>query len=329
MSWDRVTGFHMDEYVGIGADHPASFARYMRDRIVARVHRDRDFHLIDGRAPPERGVRALRRAARRRTRSTCASSGSARTVTSRSTIRPSPTSPTRCRSRSSTLDDACRRQQVGEGHFPDVDARPRDRDHGDDPGAASRPPGASSSRPTRARRRRCAAAFTGPVDHRVSGVDPPDARRTPPCTSIPRRRPAPRIAVSVDPAYARARELRGRRVHRLAGSSAAGSRSSSSGCSASASGIAATRPRRPRPQPVRRAAPGPRRAHRTELRRRRGARSASSCCCSGSRCGSGPGVGTVINTLSVGLHHQRRARRCSPHPTRSPGGGCCCSAGSS
>ncbi len=52
VEWDRVIGFHMDEYVGIGADHPASFARYMRDRIVGRVS-PRAFHLIDGLAPTE------------------------------------------------------------------------------------------------------------------------------------------------------------------------------------------------------------------------------------------------------------------------------------
>lgn len=31
--WDRVTVFHMDEYVGIPADHPASFRRWIRERI--------------------------------------------------------------------------------------------------------------------------------------------------------------------------------------------------------------------------------------------------------------------------------------------------------
>lgn len=49
--WDHVVGFHMDEYLGIGIDHPASFARYMRDRIVRRA-RPRAFHLLDGTAAP-------------------------------------------------------------------------------------------------------------------------------------------------------------------------------------------------------------------------------------------------------------------------------------
>ena len=47
VDWGRLVGFHMDEYVGIGRDHPASFARYMQERIVDRGH-PRAFHFIDG-----------------------------------------------------------------------------------------------------------------------------------------------------------------------------------------------------------------------------------------------------------------------------------------
>ena len=32
--WADVVVFHMDEYVGIGPDHPASFQRWIRERIV-------------------------------------------------------------------------------------------------------------------------------------------------------------------------------------------------------------------------------------------------------------------------------------------------------
>jgi glucosamine-6-phosphate deaminase len=49
--WNSIIGFHMDEYVGIGAGHSASFARYMQERIVDRVA-PRRFHLIDGLAEP-------------------------------------------------------------------------------------------------------------------------------------------------------------------------------------------------------------------------------------------------------------------------------------
>jgi glucosamine-6-phosphate deaminase len=47
--WDHVCGFHMDEYVGIDADHPASFRRYLRRNLVERVP-IREFWEIDGTA---------------------------------------------------------------------------------------------------------------------------------------------------------------------------------------------------------------------------------------------------------------------------------------
>src|SRR5258708_23390019 len=33
LPWDRVRIFHMDQYVGLDPDHPASFSRYIRERI--------------------------------------------------------------------------------------------------------------------------------------------------------------------------------------------------------------------------------------------------------------------------------------------------------
>ncbi len=47
IDWSRVTGFHMDEYVGLPATHPASFQRYMRERVAARLPFGA-FHYLDG-----------------------------------------------------------------------------------------------------------------------------------------------------------------------------------------------------------------------------------------------------------------------------------------
>ena len=49
--WDAVVAFHMDEYVGVGPDHPAGFARWIRQRIAERVH-PRAVHYLDGLAEP-------------------------------------------------------------------------------------------------------------------------------------------------------------------------------------------------------------------------------------------------------------------------------------
>ena len=34
IDWSRVELFHLDEYIGLGIEHPASFARYIRDRLI-------------------------------------------------------------------------------------------------------------------------------------------------------------------------------------------------------------------------------------------------------------------------------------------------------
>lgn len=50
IEWEKVTFFHLDEYVGLPESHPASFRKYLRERIIDRV-RPGAFHLIDGEVP--------------------------------------------------------------------------------------------------------------------------------------------------------------------------------------------------------------------------------------------------------------------------------------
>jgi glucosamine-6-phosphate deaminase len=45
--WERIIGFHMDEYEGIAADHFAAFRRYLREQLTERVL-IKEFHEIDG-----------------------------------------------------------------------------------------------------------------------------------------------------------------------------------------------------------------------------------------------------------------------------------------
>jgi glucosamine-6-phosphate deaminase len=45
--WDKVTTFHMDEYLGMQASHPASFRRYLHEKIVDFVH-PKNFFSIEG-----------------------------------------------------------------------------------------------------------------------------------------------------------------------------------------------------------------------------------------------------------------------------------------
>jgi glucosamine-6-phosphate deaminase len=47
LPWGKVHGFHLDEYLGIDENHPASFRRYLRENLTSRVP-IADFHEIDG-----------------------------------------------------------------------------------------------------------------------------------------------------------------------------------------------------------------------------------------------------------------------------------------
>ncbi|MGC2605884.1 MAG: glucosamine-6-phosphate deaminase, partial [Silvibacterium sp.] len=47
LPWRKVDGFHLDEYVGIDENHPASFRRYLRENLIDRVPIERFFE-IDG-----------------------------------------------------------------------------------------------------------------------------------------------------------------------------------------------------------------------------------------------------------------------------------------
>lgn len=58
LPWNRVSGFHLDEYVGLSPDHPASFRRYLRENLTRLVPLA-EFHEIDGTtSDPDRMCRA-------------------------------------------------------------------------------------------------------------------------------------------------------------------------------------------------------------------------------------------------------------------------------
>ena len=46
IDWTRVEMFHLDEYVGLPASHPASFRRYLLERLVNKTGMTR-YHLLD------------------------------------------------------------------------------------------------------------------------------------------------------------------------------------------------------------------------------------------------------------------------------------------
>lgn len=125
LDWRAVEVFHMDEYVGISDQHPASFRRWIRERLELAAHPGA-IHYLASDAPDidaeiERYSRLLTSAPIHLALVGFGENGhiafndppvadfnDSRTV------------------KRVTLDERCRRQQVGEGHFPDIDSVPKE-----------------------------------------------------------------------------------------------------------------------------------------------------------------------------------------------------------
>ena len=60
IDWSKVEMFHLDEYIGLGVNHPASFRRYLLDRLIAKTGIC-NYHLLDGETDPEKTCREVGR----------------------------------------------------------------------------------------------------------------------------------------------------------------------------------------------------------------------------------------------------------------------------
>jgi glucosamine-6-phosphate deaminase len=48
IDWSKVTMFHLDEYIGLGPDHPAGFRKYLKQRFVDKVGNLKAAHFVNG-----------------------------------------------------------------------------------------------------------------------------------------------------------------------------------------------------------------------------------------------------------------------------------------
>jgi len=121
VDWSRVELFHLDEYVGLAADHPASFRRVLREHLVDPTGIP-TFHALNG----EGDVDAVRRtvgAAIARAPIDVAFVGIGEN-THLAFNDPPADFATAEPYLVVALDEACRRQQVGEGWFATIDDVP-------------------------------------------------------------------------------------------------------------------------------------------------------------------------------------------------------------
>jgi glucosamine-6-phosphate deaminase len=120
--WRDVVVFHMDEYVGIGADHPASFQRWIRERIVAPAA-PRAAHYLEGLGDPAAvSAHYAELLAHHPLDLCCLGIGENGHLAFNDPGVADFHDPLDVKV--VELEAACRRQQVNEGHFPDVASVP-------------------------------------------------------------------------------------------------------------------------------------------------------------------------------------------------------------
>jgi glucosamine-6-phosphate deaminase len=121
IAWNRVELFHLDEYVGLPDSHPAGFRRYLLDRLVAPTG-IRTFHGLDGTADP--GIVCRDVGARLSAAPVDVAFVGIGENGHLAFNDPPADFETRAPYLVVALDEACRRQQVGEGWFPDLASVP-------------------------------------------------------------------------------------------------------------------------------------------------------------------------------------------------------------
>ena len=122
IEWSRVELFHLDEYIGLPPTHPASFCRFLQERLVAKTGIPVR-HFLFGDKDPAKVIRDVNQAIRRapihvafvgigENGHLAFNDPPANFATEEPFI-------------IVELDEACRQQQVGEGWFSSLDEVPK------------------------------------------------------------------------------------------------------------------------------------------------------------------------------------------------------------
>jgi len=122
IDWKRVELFHLDEYIGLPITHPASFCKFLQDRLIGKTGIT-NYHLLNGEKDPADVIRATNKAISEapidvafvgigENGHLAFNDPPADFETDEPYI-------------VVNLDEVCRRQQVGEGWFPNLEAVPK------------------------------------------------------------------------------------------------------------------------------------------------------------------------------------------------------------
>jgi glucosamine-6-phosphate deaminase len=120
--WDKISAFHMDEYLGMSAEHPASFRRFLREK-VANIFQPRMAFGMRGDARDVQAELDRYAALLEKHQPVLCVMGMGENGHLAFNDPPADFMTDKL-IHIVTLDMACRRQQVGEGHFPTIDDVP-------------------------------------------------------------------------------------------------------------------------------------------------------------------------------------------------------------
>ena len=124
INWRQVTVFHLDEYIGLPNTHPASFRRYLRERLLVPLRDAPRFVLIAGdSSDPAAEAHRLGALIAEHEIDVCFA-GIGENCHLAFNDPPADFSAADAYL-VVTLDEACRRQQLGEGWFPTLEDVPR------------------------------------------------------------------------------------------------------------------------------------------------------------------------------------------------------------
>jgi glucosamine-6-phosphate deaminase len=125
IAWQNVTAFHLDEYVGLPITHPASFRRYLWERFHRALPLPlKAFHYVAGEAPDPKAECTRLGAIIRQNPIDVAFVGIGENGHLAFNDPPADFA-TEEPYLVVNLDDACRRQQLGEGWFPTFEDVPK------------------------------------------------------------------------------------------------------------------------------------------------------------------------------------------------------------
>jgi glucosamine-6-phosphate deaminase len=125
IDWKKITVFHLDEYIGLSVKHPASFRKYLKERILDEV-KPHKVWFLNGDSPDIKSEIAGYEKLLRNNVIDIACIGIGENGHIAFNDPPVADFNDPYLVKVVQLDDACRRQQLGEGWFPTFDDVPRE-----------------------------------------------------------------------------------------------------------------------------------------------------------------------------------------------------------